>query len=74
MKVADFSEKTIGIKHKNYKGGYICSYMFKFPLDARPGDVIQAKVTEIRALKVYSARGKSLFNAKGTKIKMTPSE
>ena len=74
MKVADFAEREVAIRNRLFKGGYMCSYMFKFPLDARPGDVIQAKVTEIRALKVYSARGKSLFNAKGTKIKMTPSE
>ena len=70
MKVADFTERVVAIKHRLFKGGYMCSYMFKFPLDARPGDIIEATVTQIRALKVYSAIGKNLLVAKGRKVEL----
>ena len=45
MKVADFSERVLAIRHRRFYGGTMCSYMFKFPLDARPGDQIEANVT-----------------------------
>jgi len=50
----------------------MCSYMFKFPLDARPGDMIEAKVTQIKALKAFTAIGKNLLVAKGWEVKLTP--
>lgn len=68
MKVADFNKRIVSIANKNFKGGYMCSYMFKFPLDARPGDKIEAKVTRIKQLRLYVAEGKDLFDAKGTKV------
>ena len=68
MKVADFSERVVAIKNKQFKGGYMCSYMFKFPLDARPGDIIEANVSSLRAITAYSAIGKNLLVAKGRKV------
>jgi hypothetical protein len=74
MKVADFSERVVAIKHRKFKGGPMCSYMFKFPLDARPGDMIEAKVTQIQALKAYVAVGKNLLTAKGFEVPIKPTE
>ena len=68
MKVADFSERVVAIRHRKFKGGAMCSYMFKFPLDARPGDFIEAKVTQIKSLKAYAAYGKNLLVAKGHEV------
>ena len=70
MKVADFSERVVAIKHRKFKDGFMCSYMFKFPLDARPGDLIEATITNIVALKAYSAIGKNLLVAKGYEVKL----
>ena len=70
MKVADFTERVVAIKHSKFMGGNMCSYMFKFPLDARPGDMIEATVTGIQALKAYAAIGKNLLVAEGHEIQL----
>jgi len=70
MKVADFSERVVAIKHRLFKDGYMCSYMFKFPLDARPGDTIEASVSQIRALDAYAAIGKNLLVARGKQVRL----
>jgi len=55
----------LALNNKAYKGGAMCSYWFKWPLDARPGDGILVSITDIKNLKIYAAVGSDVFSAEG---------
>ena len=71
MKVTSFKDKSLNISDAKYKAGTICSYWFKYPLDARPGDIVQIDLSNLKAMKIYAAVGSSVFTAKGPLIAFT---
>jgi len=43
----------------------MCSFWFRYPVDARPGDGIQIAFTKIKNIKIYAAVGADVFSAEG---------
>lgn len=46
----------------------MCTYWFKYPLDARPGDGILISLTNIKNLKIFAAVGADIYTAEGPVI------
>jgi hypothetical protein len=70
MKVTAFTDTDLRIPERagdaaQYKAGALCSYWFKYPLDARPGDGILITLTNLQNLKIYAAVGVDPYEAEG---------